>query len=125
MLDKYRSDPLRFDPKYITLKQKIGVGYFGDVYIATVPLAADSLQQLHLAAKTIKSDAMPQQRVSGDMQACIANLCTFMYINAGGNIKRSSNNGSSRSQTHSPLDRGLRGRAVHVGDGVNTLRTAK
>ncbi len=59
---KYRRGPLCFDSRCITLKKRIGNGYFGDVYLATIPSTSSSAV-IHLAVKMLKSHAVPQQKV--------------------------------------------------------------
>lgn len=62
---KYRRGPLCFDPRCISLKKRIGNGYFGDVYLATLPSSSGSAL-IHLAVKMLKSHAVPQQKVRRD-----------------------------------------------------------
>ena len=38
LLRMYRRGPISLDPAFITLRSKIGSGFFGDVFLATIPL---------------------------------------------------------------------------------------
>ena len=60
-IKKYRRGPICFDPRCITLKRRIGNGYFGDVFLATIPSSGTTI--INLAVKMLKSHAVPQQKV--------------------------------------------------------------
>ncbi|XP_054162174.1 RGS domain-containing serine/threonine-protein kinase A-like [Oppia nitens] len=60
-LSKYRRGPLCFDAKCITLKRRIGNGYFGDVYLATIPSTSSSAI-IQLAVKMLKAHASIRQK---------------------------------------------------------------
>ena len=40
MVRMYKKGPISLDPRFITLRHKIGSGFFGDVFLATIPLRA-------------------------------------------------------------------------------------
>ncbi|CAG2117066.1 unnamed protein product, partial [Medioppia subpectinata] len=60
-LNAYRRGPLCFDAKCITLKRRIGNGYFGDVFLATIPSTSSSAC-IQLAVKMLKSHASIRQK---------------------------------------------------------------
>lgn len=64
-IQKCKRGPICFDPRCITLKRRIGNGYFGDVFLATIPSLHGS-SNINLAVKMLKSHAVPQQKVEND-----------------------------------------------------------
>lgn len=42
MVRIYKKGPVSLDPKFITLRYKIGSGFFGEVFLATIPLRTPS-----------------------------------------------------------------------------------
>ncbi|KAH9521249.1 hypothetical protein DERF_004923 [Dermatophagoides farinae] len=60
-IQKCKRGPICFDPRCITLKRRIGNGYFGDVFLATIPSLHGS-SNINLAVKMLKSHAVPQQK---------------------------------------------------------------
>lgn len=63
-IKKYRRGPICFDPRCISLKRRIGNGYFGDVFLASIPCTANANTAINLAVKMLKSHAVPQQKVA-------------------------------------------------------------
>lgn len=61
-IQKCKRGPICFDPRCITLKRRIGNGYFGDVFLATIPSLHGS-SNINLAVKMLKSHAIQQQKV--------------------------------------------------------------
>ena len=71
------------DSKCITIKKRIGNGYFGDVYLATIPCST-SAALIQLAVKMLKTNASQQQKVrdwslepSIDVNNCNHSLLSF------------------------------------------------
>jgi serine/threonine protein kinase len=80
----YKKGPVSLDPKYINLRYKIGSGFFGEVFLATIPLrspvhAQDSscgsnvytnnpCSYIQVAVKVLKDSSLLNSRVSVSLQ---------------------------------------------------------
>jgi len=62
-MSKYRQGPLALDPSYIKLKRQIGNGFFGEVFLASLPAKTEGTS-IHVAVKLLKTDSVPNHKVS-------------------------------------------------------------
>lgn len=64
-LASYRRGPLLLDRDLFALERKIGSGFFGNCYLASVA-ASPAHTLMHVAVKMLKEEAVPVTKVSGE-----------------------------------------------------------
>ena len=61
-IEKYQKGPLSLDSNFITLQRRLGTGYFGEVYLGTIP-SFNSNASIQVAVKLLKSESVPNHKV--------------------------------------------------------------
>ncbi|XP_053204265.1 uncharacterized protein DDB_G0288805-like isoform X2 [Panonychus citri] len=60
-LTRYRQGPISLDPKFITLQKPLGNGYFGEVFLGTIP-SSSGCASIQVAVKVLKLKAIPNHK---------------------------------------------------------------
>lgn len=72
----YKKGPISLDPRFITLRNKIGSGFFGDVFLATIPLR-NSQSRLHphpsSSLSPAASSSLPRDSTVAAAAAAVSN----------------------------------------------------
>ncbi|RWS30954.1 tyrosine-protein kinase ZAP-70-like protein [Leptotrombidium deliense] len=57
----YRQKPLSLDAKFVTFRKRVGSGYFGEVFLGTIP-SSSGAASIQVAVKVLKSNTVPNHK---------------------------------------------------------------
>lgn len=104
MVRIYKKGPISLDPNFITLRCKIGSGFFGDVFLATIPLrnsnrtkntdvvnvSSSSANESVKSASSSSSSSSQSTNVNSNSSSSITNNSTCNYIQVAVKLLRDS-----------------------------------
>lgn len=74
-LTRYRQGPISLDPKFITLQKPLGNGYFGEVFLGTIP-SSSGCASIQVAVKVLKLKAIPNHKVRIGLNLKLDKTCS-------------------------------------------------